>query len=371
MGDQGDWAAMPDTVPDPQFTQARAAKRAKHPAHTDVLSPEDMLGKDLQRAKDMFEDRGYFVCRNFLKKQEVDKYVKDIETIIDKWPDDTPDNVRNAEGPPFVDFEPKVMSGELKVESRYLSVRRLFRLASFSKPFKELVAEEGKPAVEFAKKVLGPDVKLVQSMALLKPPGSGEKRWHQDQGVFRLTPDRVCAWWVALDDTDEGNGCMHLHPGSQKQGIVKHHLPVKKGATAHQWYSVVDVPPDEDTVAIPLKAGDALIFNVSVVHGTPANTTGKRRWALQMQYAPSECKPTHCPKDPDSNKISVTPAIGTVYTHPHGNRGPEENERKPNWEAKVKEGSQPLDCECVEPQYWSFRKAEMLVAGRDYGGDHI
>jgi hypothetical protein len=33
------------------------------------------------------------------------------------------------------------------------------------------------------KELLGEDLKLVQSMALLKPPGTGEKRWHQDQGV--------------------------------------------------------------------------------------------------------------------------------------------------------------------------------------------
>ena len=32
----------------------------------------------------------------------------------------------------------------------------------------------------------------------------------------------------------------------------------------------------------------------------------------------------------------------------------------------------PFDCECVEPQYWSYRKAEMHVCGRDnFGPDCI
>ena len=44
--------------------------------------------------------------------------------------------------------------------------------------------------------------------ALMKPPGTGEKRWHQDQGYFRLRPSQVAAYWIALDDVDIENGCM-------------------------------------------------------------------------------------------------------------------------------------------------------------------
>ena len=68
-------------------------------------------------------------------------------------------------------------------------------------------------------KLIGNDVKLLQSMALLKPPGkdsrmsqtvaiallemygsrqqfitsagSNQKKWHQDNGYFRLTPTKV------------------------------------------------------------------------------------------------------------------------------------------------------------------------------------
>lgn len=110
-------------------------------------------------------------------------------------------------------------------------------------------------------------------------------------GVFRLHSTThahrcVLGWWIALDDTDADNGCMHFWPGSQHKGIVEHALPVPSGPTAHIYYGVATPPPPHETACVPLRAGDAIIFDVSCVHGTPANRTDQRRWALQMQYAP-------------------------------------------------------------------------------------
>jgi ectoine hydroxylase-related dioxygenase (phytanoyl-CoA dioxygenase family) len=60
--------------------------------------------------------------------------------------------------------------------------------------------------VSMITKLLGPDIKLLQSMSLLKPPGSGQKTWHQDNAYFRLTPAVVTGVWIALDPTDCSNG---------------------------------------------------------------------------------------------------------------------------------------------------------------------
>eukprot|EP01052_Picozoa_sp_SAG31_P014771 SAG31_NODE_929_length_10926_cov_8.162834_7_plen_134_part_00 len=118
------------------------------------------------------------------------------------------------------------------------------------------------------RKLLGPDIKLIQSMALLKPPGTGEKRFHQDTAVMRLTPNTVCGWWVALDPTTVDNGCMQLWARSQHHGLVPHHLPVPASPAAHIYYSVKDPPPPGEVVAIPMQPGDAMVFDVSCVHGT-------------------------------------------------------------------------------------------------------
>ena len=106
----------------------------------------------------------------------------------------------------------------------------------------------------------------------------------------------------AADPTDVSNGCMQLWPGSQHAGIVPHHLPVRPSAAAHIYYSVRDAPPPAEAVAVPMQPGDALIFNVSCVHGSGPNVTDNRRWAIQMQYAPGHCRVTHCP-EPGSDEV--------------------------------------------------------------------
>lgn len=48
-------------------------------------------------------------------------------------------------------------------------------------------------------------------------------------------------------------------------------------------------------VAVPMRAGDALLFHGDLIHGTPANRTkDKRRRALQLHYAWAGCVPSSC-----------------------------------------------------------------------------
>ena len=74
---------------------------------------------------------------------------------------------------------PKADPVAIRAGARELAVRRLFHLATHSEIFRRLMVEDDS-LLDFTTALLGPDLKLVQSMALLKPPGTGEKRWHQE-----------------------------------------------------------------------------------------------------------------------------------------------------------------------------------------------
>lgn len=71
-----------------------------------------------------------------------------------------------------------------------------------------------------------------------------------------------------------------------------------------------------------------------------------RRRSVQFHYAASECKPTKCPKAEEEKKDQGL-----------------SDEDKPHY----------FDCDpsCQEPEYWYYRKAELLVCGQDFGGEHI
>jgi phytanoyl-CoA hydroxylase len=122
-------------------------------------------------------------------------------------------------------------------------------------------------------------VTMFQDMALLKPPGGGrEKPWHQDKAYFNIDPSApVVGVWIALDEATLDNGCMHVMPGSHREGPVIHFR-------RRDWQICdTDVNVGHD-VAVPLPPGGALIFDGLLHHGTPANRTNTRRRALQFHY---------------------------------------------------------------------------------------
>lgn len=123
------------------------------------------------------------------------------------------------------------------------------------------------------------DIVLLQDMALLKPPGGGrEKPWHQDKAFFNLDLDAtIVGVWIALDAATPENGCMHVIPGSHREGPIPHFK-------RRDW-QICDT--DVDTarnVVVPLGPGGLLFFDGYIHHGTPQNKTTTRRRALQFHY---------------------------------------------------------------------------------------
>jgi ectoine hydroxylase-related dioxygenase (phytanoyl-CoA dioxygenase family) len=72
--------------------------------------------------------------------------------------------------------------------------------------------------------LLGHQPLLFVDQAFLKPPRFGSaKPYHQDNFYFRCHPDdEVMTAWLALDDVDEGNGCLRYIDGSHLGPIIPH-----------------------------------------------------------------------------------------------------------------------------------------------------
>jgi phytanoyl-CoA hydroxylase len=129
-------------------------------------------------------------------------------------------------------------------------------------------------------RILGEPCRLIQDMALLKPPLIGtEKPWHQDMAYFGWgPPEKVLGVWIALDPATAENGCMHIMPGTHREGPVPH---------VHARDCQI---PDENVqverdMMVPLEPGGALFFASLLHHGTPPNASPNRRWAIQYHYA--------------------------------------------------------------------------------------
>lgn len=309
----------------------------------------------LTKCRLMAAQEGYLVIRGLLSAKEVEAAKARLQGIVQCWPHDAPASVYNAErespGVPLVDIDPAVLEGSMPTpRARELAVRRVFRLAVHDRFFKDL-ASEPKFTDLLARAWATEDIAVLQSMALLKPPGTGEKFFHADNAYFRLYPERVGAYWVALDAVDHTNGAMHVVPRSHRGGVPPHlpNVSARDVAAARR-----------DAVAVPLSPGDALLFHGNILHGTPPNVSSRRRRALQIHYADANCRPsdrrTLLREDTRFSRVieAPNPVFGPHPTNDDGSGF----DCAPNQEGDV----------CYEPQLWHFRSAEAIARGHAQGG---
>ena len=134
--------------------------------------------------------------------------------------------------------------------------------------------------------VLGDDLILIMSHLIVKPPHDGlPVAWHQDNTYWHSVQGTdVATVWLAIDDTDEDNGCMRVIPRSH-DGYPELDK-VSTGANDLLGLTV-DVTDDMQSAAVPLEmtAGSLSIHDSYVVHGSNANTSLRRRAAYTMRYA--------------------------------------------------------------------------------------
>lgn len=212
---------------------------------------------------------GFLAVENALTLGEVESSIDALTTLIDEAPD-TIDLQFEAAVADRLDS----MSSTEKADS----VRKLMNFVDSDEHLRAIAYDP--EILRVARDILGTDdIILFQDMALLKPPGVGrEKPWHQDKAIFNIDPGAaVLGVWIALDEATFDNGCMHVLPGSHRDGPVPHFA-------RRDWQICdTDVALAKDVV-VPLPPGGLLFFDGFLHHGTPPNRTGTRRRALQFHY---------------------------------------------------------------------------------------
>jgi phytanoyl-CoA hydroxylase len=68
--------------------------------------------------------------------------------------------------------------------------------------------------------VIGPNVKMMQSMLFIKSEGKPGQAWHQDEAHIPTRDRSLTAVWIALDDATVENGCLWVIPGSHGSGVL-------------------------------------------------------------------------------------------------------------------------------------------------------
>lgn len=141
--------------------------------------------------------------------------------------------------------------------------------------------------LDMVEQVAGPDLILWLTHLFCKPPVKGrEVPWHQDGQYWPIRPHATCTVWLALDDVDRENGAMRVIPGSHKQGTYRHRTDLSPNLTLNQ---VAENEQFDESEAryIELKTGQVSLHDIDILHGSAANTSGRRRAGLALRYLPT------------------------------------------------------------------------------------
>lgn len=219
-----------------------------------------------------FHQQGYLIVENAFTPQEVQVALDGLFHLLSG-------EVEEFNGVQYERASEGVAVEDLPIEEKQDYVRKFMSFVDYDERLDNFAHHP--LLLALVERLIGEAPLLFQSMALLKPPKLGrDKPWHQDHAYFQFELDaKVVGCWIALDEATVENGCMVISPGSHLKGPVVHFR-------RRDW-QICDTDVDTTgSVAVPLKPGGLLVFQSLLHHGTPPNTTGSRRRALQFHYRP-------------------------------------------------------------------------------------
>lgn len=124
--------------------------------------------------------------------------------------------------------------------------------------------------------LMGDEAVGVQSMYFYKEPGAPGQAAHQDYHYIRDEPKTMIAAWVAMERTDEENGCLWVIPGSHRLGLLPHGK-VKNVEEHEPWTDETEGVDLSQEVPVILEKGDILFFHELLIHSSTRNRS-KDRW---------------------------------------------------------------------------------------------
>jgi phytanoyl-CoA hydroxylase len=226
---------------------------------------------DKETIQEQFDRDGYVCLKQFLSADEVVEAREHLDRFIRECVPDMP--------PEFVFYEDK---------SDKTTLKQMQNLHTQDPYFESLLTNS--KAQELAEIVLKGAVVPQNLEYFNKVPGGLPTPAHQDGYYFMLEPCEAVTLWLALDEVDEENGCVHYARGSHLDGMLEHGrtttLGFSQGISDGERF--VGAPED---IAMHAQPGDLLGHHALTVHWASGNDSATRtRKALGFVYFSAAAK---------------------------------------------------------------------------------
>lgn len=166
------------------------------------------------------------------------------------------------------------------------------------------------------------DFRLLNGIFNVKPPGTGEFSVHQNWPAITDLGDTTVTVWCPLTDVVASNGTLQVVAGSHK--ILPH---VQTPGCSTYFTDFVDALIQDYLEPIDMTAGEALIFDDSLVHWSARNDSERPRIAIAALCIPVDATPAFFFKA-DEQRFELIHADHEFYIE----QGPGDlQSRQPHW----------------------------------------
>ena len=173
-------------------------------------------------------------------------------------------------------------------------------------------------------RIIGPNVKCMQSMLFIKASGKPGQPWHQDEFYIPTRDMSLTGGWLAMDDATVENGCLWIIPGSHRRKVIypQHSHDDRRFDCAGVAYQFPH--RDEDSVPVEVKAGSIVFFHGYLLHRSLPNhaKAGYRRVLVNHYMSAESLLPWRQPRDGESMATADTRDIIMIAGEdPHAWKG--------------------------------------------------
>ncbi|MDU0202055.1 phytanoyl-CoA dioxygenase family protein [Paenibacillus sp. MAH-36] len=219
-----------------------------------------------------YHENGYLLVKGVYDAEEVKTFRESVETFLKRAAASKFDRSHAWAGDylPPEELKKLVLKGFHDVQYHDAQFMRMITQRNLITIFTQLIGE---------------NVQLHHTKMMVKPPEKGAAfPMHQDYPYFPHSKHSMMLASIHLDHTNEENGCLHVIPGSHKQGPLPH---VGSYYLNHKEY------PIESGIPCIAESGDVLFFNYLTIHGSPINRSDRTRRNILVQVRDPEDQPTN------------------------------------------------------------------------------
>jgi len=138
--------------------------------------------------------------------------------------------------------------------------------------------------------IIGPDI-LIHSSTFFAKYAKDDMfiSWHQDSPYWGLSEPRLVSAWIALTESNIGNGCLRVLPGTQTRKF-DHFEQQEENNMLGTGLTVSEYLDEKAAVDIVLQAGEMSFHHANIIHGSKRNTSTGPRIGFAVRYVSTAVK---------------------------------------------------------------------------------